>query len=81
MEKAKTTQPASSQWAGNKAAAAPGALPAPPSTQPPAGYTRVTLKKAVTVEGHLYRPGQIHVVNAAILAAMGDAVDTSQSAS
>lgn len=56
------------------------AASAPAPDPAPAPYTKVTLKRAVTVEGHLYRPGHAHMVDATVLAAMGDAVDTSQPA-
>lgn len=42
------------------------------------GYVQVTLKRAVVVAGHVYRPGATHVVDATTLAAMGDAVASQQ---
>lgn len=39
-------------------------------------YTEVTLSRMVELQGHAYRPGVKHVVDAATLAALGDAVAT-----
>lgn len=39
-------------------------------------YSEVTLSRAVELQGHAYRPGVKHVVDAATLAALGDAVAT-----
>jgi len=41
-----------------------------------AGYFEVTLNRAAVVEGHVYRPRERHVVDAATLKALGDAVET-----
>ena len=71
MAKKQGAQPTSSQWAGDgktKAAAQPAAA------KPGAAYTQVTLSRAVEVKGHLYRPNATHMVNASVLAALGDAV-------
>jgi hypothetical protein len=43
-------------------------------------YFEVALKRAVVVAGHVYRPGQKHVVDEATLAAMGDAVENQKPA-
>ncbi len=39
-------------------------------------YTEVTLSRMIELQGHAYRPGVKHVVDAATLAALGDAVLT-----
>ena len=39
-------------------------------------YTEVVLSRMVELQGHVYRPGVKHVVDAATLAALGDAVLT-----
>jgi hypothetical protein len=49
--------------------------PAEPTPASDAGYTEVTLNRPVSVQGHVYRPGEKHVVDQATLAAMGDAVE------
>jgi hypothetical protein len=43
---------------------------------PEPAYTEVTLSRMVELQGHAYRPGVKHVVDAATLAALGDAVAT-----
>jgi hypothetical protein len=43
---------------------------------PQPAYVEVTLSKMVELQGHTYRPGVKHVVDAATLAALGDAVTT-----
>ena len=39
-------------------------------------YTEITLSRMIELQGHTYRPGVKHVVDAATLAALGDAVLT-----
>ena len=39
-------------------------------------YTEVVLSRTVELHGHFYRPGVKHIVDAATLAALGDAVVT-----
>jgi hypothetical protein len=43
---------------------------------PEPAYTEVTLSRMVDLQGHAYRPGVKHVVDAATLVALGDAVAT-----
>lgn len=45
-------------------------------TAPQPAYMEVTLSKMIELQGHAYRPGVKHVVDAATLAALGDAVAT-----
>jgi hypothetical protein len=46
------------------------------TTAPEPAYMEVTLSRMVELQGHRYRPGVKHVVDAATLAAIGDAVAT-----
>lgn len=44
------------------------------------GFTIVTLAVPVEIAGHLYRPGLEHTVDAALLAAFGEAILTQRKA-